>query len=591
MEVVIDQREEGQLLQVATADELGGRLNRTGRGGKVELNREKIIKEADDDYKSIDAMRVSNCPPEWEHAIPARQGGQGAVALSRHLRSTAHGGVLNPAYGINVKERVAGEGPDIRQICRQGRLMADEGQEFFYLDKDGTKQDAELHNAILNPVDFHDADEKIMNPIREKNRKKWLAEQGAMQKAARLKSQWARTKARSLRLLHRYDPSQPRDDHGEWTSGGGGGGDGGGSSGESARREGESDKQFAKRVVDKRPAPKELPEKHEDYFKMEGATVMPLDKLVSGKSAEENKQGGDNGAKRMAAAAKGELAKRDPITVEPMGDGKYLITDGNGTFTTVQKYGWKAIPVQFAGGVDATHQAYKPGKPGLKADASTVKKVRQQWVDESPIKTMDDVKRDAPIAQATLGKIGNAVAAKFGVEYVHPTAKTQKIDKATGKIVENPKGVNRILEKIAKTEKATGQKTPMARVTDAARGTFVLNQPSDARKVVDELAKSYELIDEGWRTIPNTYYTDRPLLFRDPATGMIGEIQLANPDLLKAKDKGGGHEMYEEARSLPATDPRVNVLDQQMQALYGKVLDNLSPAWKEIDGRLKRQHY
>jgi hypothetical protein len=318
---------------------------------------------------------------------------------------------------------------------------------------------------------------------------------------------------------------------------------------------------------------------------------MPLDKLVSGKSAEENKQGGDNGAKRMAAAAKGELAKRDPITVEPMGDGKYLITDGNGTFTTVQKYGWKAIPVQFAGGVDATHQAYKPGKPGLKADASTVKKVRQQWVDESPIKTMDDVKRDAPIAQATLGKIGNAVAAKFGVEYVHPTAKTQKIDKATGKIVENPKGVNRILEKIAKTEKATGQKTPMARVTDAARGTFVLNQPSDARKVVDELAKSYELIDEGWRTIPNTYYTDRPLLFRDPATGMIGEIQLANPDLLKAKDKGGGHEMYEEARSLPATDPRVNVLDQQMQALYGKVLDNLSPAWKEIDGRLKRQHY
>ena len=129
----------------------------------------------------------------------------------------------------------------------------------------------------------------------------------------------------------------------------------------------------------------------------------------------------------------------------------------------------------------------------------------------------------------------------------HPTAKTQKIDKDTGKVVENPKGVARIQEKIAEKEKINGgEKVPMARITDATRGTFVLNSPSDARKVVDELAKSYEMIDEGWRTIPDTHYTDRPLLFRDPATGLIGEIQLSHPDLLKAKDQGGGHELYEE---------------------------------------------
>ena len=45
--------------------------------------------------------------------------------------------------------------------------------------------------------------------------------------AAKLKSQWARTKTRSLRLLHRYDDSEPRDDHGKWTSGGGSDSDGG----------------------------------------------------------------------------------------------------------------------------------------------------------------------------------------------------------------------------------------------------------------------------------------------------------------------------------------------------------------------------
>ena len=42
-----------------------------------------------------------------------------------------------------------------------------------------------------------------------------------MQKAARLKSQWARTKARSITLLEKYDPSEPRDDAGKWSGGGG----------------------------------------------------------------------------------------------------------------------------------------------------------------------------------------------------------------------------------------------------------------------------------------------------------------------------------------------------------------------------------
>ena len=453
-----------------------------------------------------------------------------------------------------------------------------EANELFYTDSDGTKHDAELHAAILNPVDFP-IDEKIMKPIRERRRAQYLAEQQAAAKDARLKSQWARTKARSQALLDKlWDESQ----HPRVPAGGPGGGQFGesGGGGESPRKEGETDKEFAKRVIDKRPAPKELPEKHDDYFKMDGATVMPLDKLVSGKSAEENKQGGDNGAKRMAAAAKGELSKRDPITVEPMADGKYLITDGNGTFTTVQKYGWKAIPVK----IDRSN--YKPGPPGLKAEASTMKKVREDWINQSPIETIDDMKREAPKAQATLGKIGNAIAAKLGVRYMHPPAKTQKLDEKTGKLVENPKGVARILEKIAEKEAINnGNKVPLARITDATRGTFVLNHPSDARKVIDELSKSYEMIDEGWRTIPDTHYTDRPLLFRDPATGLIGEIQLSHPDLLDAKDHRGGHELYEEARKLPNGNARKDELNGQMQRLYGAVLNNLTPEWRVIDGR------
>ena len=59
-------------------------------------------------------------------------------------------------------------------------------EEFFYLDEDGTKQDTDLHNPILRAVDYP-IDEKIMGPIRARNRAKWLAEQKAKKtRAARV---------------------------------------------------------------------------------------------------------------------------------------------------------------------------------------------------------------------------------------------------------------------------------------------------------------------------------------------------------------------------------------------------------------------
>jgi hypothetical protein len=69
-------------------------------------------------------------------------------------------------------------------------------EEFFYLDKDGNKQDAELHNPILNAVDAQ-TDEKIMKPIRDRHRAAWLAEQ---EKATKQK-RWQRAKALAQKLL------------------------------------------------------------------------------------------------------------------------------------------------------------------------------------------------------------------------------------------------------------------------------------------------------------------------------------------------------------------------------------------------------
>ncbi|MBR0879632.1 hypothetical protein ACVMGC_001034 [Bradyrhizobium barranii subsp. barranii] len=56
-----------------------------------------------------------------------------------------------------------------------------EANEFFYTDDDGSKQDAELHNAILNPVDYP-IDEKIMAPIRAKHRRRHQVKAKALRK-------------------------------------------------------------------------------------------------------------------------------------------------------------------------------------------------------------------------------------------------------------------------------------------------------------------------------------------------------------------------------------------------------------------------
>jgi len=230
-----------------------------------------------------------------------------------------------------------------------------------------------------------------------------------------------------------------------------------------------------------------------------------------------------------------------------------------------------------------------PGyKAGIKARSDGFSKVRAKWVNESPIKTIEDVQRTAPIAQANFAEAGNKIAGNLGVTFKNPTAKTQKIDEKTGEVVENPKGVARILEKLAEKEKEAGGPVSIARITDTARGTFVLNHPDDAEKVMNELAKTHEIIDEGWRTIPDSHYTDRPLLFRDRETGLIGELQLTHPDLLDAKDNRGGHKLYEDSRSLPKGHPDIPSYNAKMQALYGEILDNLDDDWKVIDGRWKR---
>jgi hypothetical protein len=233
------------------------------------------------------------------------------------------------------------------------------------------------------------------------------------------------------------------------------------------------------------------------------------------------------------------------------GDGKTVSTYDEGTAEQM-----KSAP---------SVEGYRPGTRGR--GEVEVKTRRAEWVAASSIKTIDHVIAAAPIAQKNFAEAGRRIAAELGITFKDPGPKTS-----------SAKGIERTLQKIA--ERAPD---PAARVTDTARGAFT--HPEQADDVIQKLGRTHEVLAEPWRTIPGSNYTDRALLFRDRQTGLIGEVQITETKMLEAKSKGGGHEMYEQARVMPK-GPERDALDAKMQALYGGVLDSYKGTpWEIVDGR------
>ena len=219
---------------------------------------------------------------------------------------------------------------------------------------------------------------------------------------------------------------------------------------------------------------------------------------------------------------------------------------------------------------------YSPGiKTPKNGNDDHAKAVKQTWIDTSPIKTIDDVKRLAGDSQKALGDVGRQIAAKLGIEVKDPGSK-----------VKTDKGVKRTIEKAANPRYGS-----LAAVPDVARLTFLINEPQQADQINDELAKHFEVATEPWK-LTDVGYGDRASNVRLP-NGMMGEIQMMEPSMAQAKspDGGGGHDQYVISRE---TDPKVGIrpdpvahdaANQKMRDIYGPVLAALSPEWKALLGK------
>ena len=205
------------------------------------------------------------------------------------------------------------------------------------------------------------------------------------------------------------------------------------------------------------------------------------------------------------------------------------------------------------------------GGAGLKAQglaAADAKKA--EWAAQSPYTSADAIMGRAGENQKDLGATGDAIAKDTGATFVNP----------------GPKSLGRLVEKhvLAKINRG---KAP-ATITDAVRGGFLVESPAQADNVVAGLAKRYQVADEGWQVTRDGYF-DRKAIVRFP-DGMSGEVQMWHPDLLAAKEGGGGHAMYVEAQSLPNDSPRQQELRSQMRSLYGKAAQGLPSSWNAVAG-------
>jgi len=183
----------------------------------------------------------------------------------------------------------------------------------------------------------------------------------------------------------------------------------------------------------------------------------------------------------------------------------------------------------------------------------------RQMKDDQPADSLDDLYLLAPGAKTQLDELGDRIAADAGATFT--AAALKDMDTAAAKIERK-------------------RYSSVRELTDIVRGGFLVNTAEQADQVVQGLKGGGRILDEGWTLTPEGY-ADRKVLLQTES-GLIAEIQIWSPELLKAK-KATGHKLYTRARS--SSDPdEIEELTQQMRALYAEALRREDPSIAKLFG-------
>ena len=342
----------------------------------------------------------------------------------------------------------------------------------------------------------------------------------------------------------------------------------------------EEDKPYLKRIKHGLEDPKHLPEEHARYFNMEGSITVPIESLVSSKTDEENKQGGNNSPKYMLAAYHGQVAKRDPISVEDTGNGQYKILDGNGTYTGVKKYGWKSLPVKVVE-TKGNIQSWEPNGLFTQEEMNLPPTVLQKGVD-----SIESLYQQAEEGLTQYRKLLGGIAKEQKFKIFDDDMNAAR--EAMGR---NEKGIFMLIAgikgKARAAEKAQSEKHSWAGLKDIVRGTIAVDNLHELGSVLDLLRQTGMKIarrpkNRFAKPVPGGY---RDLLFNVTVpNGHVCEIQINTKSMIVAKRQGHKHyaimrpireKAEREERALTPEETKIIERETRLsQALYVK-------AWQE----------
>ena len=188
------------------------------------------------------------------------------------------------------------------------------------------------------------------------------------------------------------------------------------------------------------------------------------------------------------------------------------------------------------------------------------------------VKTIDDLfgESDTVVVghQKRLNQVGKKIAGDLDVSYEPPPFRSAK---------KQIKSRERVEQKVI--DKYEGD---YSLVTDIVRSSFVVERASDAEKVVARLGDQYEVLDEGLNASFGGYVDQKVLVrFED---GRIGEVQIIEKGMHKAKYEKGGHTAYVKWRTINRKENPEEwaAALNELEAIYSPVLNAWNRDWKEL---------
>lgn len=168
-------------------------------------------------------------------------------------------------------------------------------------------------------------------------------------------------------------------------------------------------------------------------------------------------------------------------------------------------------------------------------------------------KTIEEMHDDAVENQQRLSDIGDVIERDLGIEFDPPPPgfEVKTIDSAARKIRDE------------------GYAGPHE-ITDWSRGSFIVDSPAEADKVLRALGTKGTVYDKGWKRLPDTNYLDRKVYLHHP-NGGVSEIQITPRGVYQIK-MGTGHRLYEITRLRTTPLPVARAANRKVRTLYSRAI-------------------